>query len=305
MKLTYFQGPVPNFGDELNPYIWNRILPAQFLDEDNQEIFLGIGSIIWDNLPKTSIKHVMGSGFGGYTSAPNVHDGSWNVVFVRGPRTAALLGLDPAKAICDSAILLRTLELDRSPQTDRVAFIPHFHSIPRGFWQEVCEHAGIDFIDPRDPADVVLSQMSAAKMVITEAMHGAIVADAIRVPWVAVEPIHSENRMKWFDWADSLSLTLRQADLWPSSVFEAYLKFSGSKKSHGPRAYRINQSVLASPLNKMLIHTAAARLQALSKREPQLSRDDIIATLTDQAWTRVQQFVSDRSQTAPSAGRRE
>ncbi len=295
MKLTYFQGKVPNFGDELNPYIWNRILPSQFLDENEKEIFLGIGSIIWNNLPKTSIKHVIGSGFGGYTNAPDMHDGSWNVVFVRGPRTAALLGLDPSKAICDGAILLRTMEFPRSAKTDRVAFIPHFHSIPRGFWQEACKHAGIDFIDPRDPVDVVLSQMTAAKMVITEAMHGAIVADAIRVPWVAVQPIHSENRMKWFDWADSLDLPLRQHNLWPSSVFETYLKISGSKKNHGPRAYQLNKSILAAPLNMVLVHTAAARLQTLAKQEPQLSVDDKIASLTDNALNRVQDFVRERT----------
>jgi hypothetical protein len=89
MKLIYFRGHVPNFGDELNPYLWDRLLPPGLLDEDESELFLGIGSILFDTYPAGPRKYVMGSGYAGYTGLPPVHDGSWDVVFVRGPRTAA------------------------------------------------------------------------------------------------------------------------------------------------------------------------------------------------------------------------
>src|SRR5690606_9365510 len=128
MKLTYFKGRVPNFGDELNTYLWPRLLPPGFLDEDDNELFLGIGSILWEHHPKEARKYVLGSGYGGYAPAPDVHDGTWNVIFVRGPRTAARLGLPSSKGICDSAILLRKIDLPPAAEDVGVAFMPHYHS---------------------------------------------------------------------------------------------------------------------------------------------------------------------------------
>src|SRR5690606_3462289 len=142
MKLTYFKGHVPNFGDELNTYMWPRLLPRDFLDDDDGELFLGIGSILWEHYPKEARKYVLGSGYGGYAAAPNVHDGTWDVIFVRGPRTAAQLDLPPSKGICDSAILLRKLDLPAPAEDLGIAFMPHFHSFSRGHWPEACAQAG-------------------------------------------------------------------------------------------------------------------------------------------------------------------
>lgn len=38
MKLTYYNNG-PNFGDDLNEYVWSRILPKNFLDDDESELF--------------------------------------------------------------------------------------------------------------------------------------------------------------------------------------------------------------------------------------------------------------------------
>jgi succinoglycan biosynthesis protein ExoV len=42
---------------------------------------------------------------------------------------------------------------------------------------------------------------------ITEAMHGAIVADALRVPWTAVSIGPCFNQEKWLDWGLSVGVT--------------------------------------------------------------------------------------------------
>lgn len=295
MKLTYFKGTVPNFGDELNEYMWHKLVPAGFLDEDESELFLGIGSIIWNNLPKTAKKHVIGSGYGGYTDMPNMNDGSWNVVFVRGPRTAALLDIPAEKAIGDSAILLRLLELPAPEKKLDIAFMPHFHSFDRGFWPEVCKLAGIRLIDPRGDVETILSEVRGAKALITEAMHGAIVADAVRTPWVAAKPIHVENQMKWLDWAESLNISLRPHALAPSSLLEAHLRLSKTRKNHGQRAFTLNKSALAKPFNQILTHFAARQLQKLTSVEPQLSKDSDIARATERASTALDQFVASRA----------
>ncbi|MHB2264599.1 polysaccharide pyruvyl transferase family protein [Aliihoeflea sp. PC F10.4] len=296
MKLTYYRGSVPNFGDELNTYMWPRLLPAGFLDEDENELFLGIGSILWEQYPKEPRKYVFGSGYGGYANPPDVHDGSWDLIFVRGPRTAAKLELPPEKGICDSAILLRTLDMPQPREDIGVAFMPHYHSFSRGHWPEACDAAGIRLIDPRDDVEKILAEIRGAKMLITEAMHGAIVADALRTPWLAVRPIHSENAGKWADWSESLDIDLAHHPLQPTSLFELYISATKGQRFYEGRARRYGTSALAKPADKVLTALAARHLKRISSYEPQLSSDARIDDVCTRAKEAVDAFVHARRQ---------
>ncbi len=229
MQLVYYRGRVPNFGDELNTFVWPRLLPPGVLDEDESELFVGIGSIIGTQLSKTARKFVMGSGYAGYMGLPDVHDGTWDIRFVRGPQTAAALGLPAETAICDSAILLRAMDLPPPLEGVGVAFMPHYESLERGFWAKACELAGITLIDATQPVETVLRQIRGARVVITEAMHGAIVADALRVPWIAAQPLFWGHRFKWLDWSGALGLSLRMHALQPTNLLEVL------RRSIGPR----------------------------------------------------------------------
>lgn len=301
MKLTYYQGPEPNFGDELNVWLWPKFLPHDFLDDDASELFLGIGSILWGSVwPAAARKIVLGSGYG-YGEPPEVTDGTWDVRFVRGPLTAAALGLSPGKAICDGAVLLREMDLPAPAPSVGIAFMPHIDSARRGFWREAAEAAGITFIDPRDSVERVISLISGATMVLTEAMHGAIVADALRVPWVAVRPIHNENAMKWDDWAGSLGIELRRPRLWPSSLIELYIAGTGGRGYYKGRATRWSRGRLAAPANAALRAAAARRLASLARCEPQLSRDTTIAQATARVREAVDDFVRSRAHRAEGA----
>jgi len=295
LKLIYFKGVTPNFGDELNPYLWDSILPEGFLDEDRSELFLGIGSILHKHgYPAESIKHVVGSGYAGYGEPPEINDGTWNVLFVRGPRTAQKLGLPPEKAIADTAILLRTMELPEPDELSKIAFMPHYESLERGFWDKACELAGIRLINPTHDLKDVIKQVRGADLLITEAMHGAIVADALRTPWISAKPIYQGHHAKWLDWAEALSLQLRQTQLWPSSIAEMYI-YMTSRGSQDGAIGKINRHYLSTPVNAALTYSAARRLTALAKLEPQLSRDTIISSLTERAQEAVFEFVRSRS----------
>lgn len=298
MKLIYFRGAVSNFGDELNTYLWQRLLPAGFLDEDEAELFLGIGSIIGDYPPEAAKKYVVGSGFGGYTKPPNMSDGRWTVVFVRGPRTAELLGLPPEKAICDSAILLRRLALPAPAAGLGIGYMPHFQSLERGLWAEACRRAGLRLIDPTAPVEQVLAEIRGVKVLITEAMHGAIVADALRVPWLAVKPIHAQHHWKWLDWADSLGIELRQHALRPSSLMELYVGMVGRRQYDwgfgSGRVHRLATSPLARPVNAAIVDLAARRLRQIAEAEPQLSSDRAIQRRTEQSEAALADFVGSR-----------
>ena len=298
MKLTYYSGAPPNFGDEINATIWSHLLPSEFLDDDDSELFLGIGSILWDYLPKTSIKHVIGSGFGGYTGLPDMQDGSWNVVWLRGPITAEKLGLDPRLAICDSAILLRETPLPEKAAGNDIAFMPHFQSATRGNWEKACALAGITYLDPREDTQELLARIRGAKLLISEAMHGAIVADALRTPWIGIVPFIPLHRAKWADWAASLEIPLRRVQLRPSNLLEAYSHLTGLS-GQGWKSNRILRSRLAAPASSALCHIAARHLTRLAETvEPQLSSDAAITRATARSMEALRGFVTDR-QTRP------
>jgi hypothetical protein len=220
LKLYYARCPSPNFGDELNSWMWPQILP-DFFDDDDSVLFFGIGSIISARFSGPQKKIVFGTGFvGDYAVKPDLTGGDWEFYFVRGPHTAASLGLPSDLAVGDSALLVRAL-VDLTRRTDEViSFIPHWESSVYGAWPSACELAGINLIDPRRPVTDVIAEILRSRLVICEAMHGAIVADALRVPWVPMRPINPKHRKKWRDWSDAYQLKYVPRHLLPSSLVE-------------------------------------------------------------------------------------
>lgn len=292
MKLTFYRGPEPNFGDELNVMLWDHLLPEGFLDEDEDALFLGIGSILWDYLPKAPMKHVMGSGYGGYTPPPDVQDGSWNICWVRGPQTARILGIDPDLAITDAAVLLRAIPLPEPATGIDLAFMPHIDSIARGDWARVCEIAGITYLDPRADPMTLIAQIRGARLVLTEAMHGAIVADALRTPFIPFIPHHPDHRAKWQDWAASLQLELRSQPLPVSTALDLYVGLTGAQGRGKPSQWLRNHALM-QPVHRMLTHRAARRLRHIAATvAPQLSDEAQITRATARCLEALERFVA-------------
>ena len=302
MKMFFFRSSVaPNFGDELNPWLWPKLLDGMF-DDDEREIFIGIGSILWDDYPKASLKIVMGAGYGGYKPPPII-DENWQVNFVRGPQTAEHLGLPPKAAITDSAVLLRTVFRPQSGKRYRASFIPHWESLYGARWDLVCAMAGIHLIDPRQPVETVLSEIAASEVVIAEAMHGAISADALRVPWIPVMPFVATHRFKWLDWSRSLDLELRPVRLMASTfaewrqASERPVVASVEPNDLGQAGATLRGRLKAAakgPASAVLRVGAAAALYKASRMEPMLSRDSKISEVTDRALECVSTFREQR-----------
>lgn len=295
MKLTFYRGPEPNFGDELNVFMWDRLLPQGFLDDDDSDLFVGVGSILWDSYSPRSTKHVMGSGYGGYTPPPDMSDGTWQVAWVRGPLTAQKMGLDPSLAITDAAVLLRAIDLPPQPAKSGPAFMPHFESVARGNWEQVCDMAGITYLDPRrDPLELI-SMIRAASVLVTEAMHGAIVADAMRTPFIPVTPTHRSHRYKWEDWARSVNLTLKPVPTMSSSLLEGYVNLTGME-GQGKRSTTVLKSPVLKPAQALLTRNAARKLRQIAQTaEPHLSSDTVISSLTDRSLYALNRFVASRT----------
>lgn len=202
----------PNFGDRLNDLVWPHYLPS-CLDDGSNELLVGIGSLLNHRLPVGPVKWVLGSGVG-HGDPPRV-DGTWKVLWVRGPHSVNSLGLPGCRYITDGALLLADLMTPAPGSRFTCSFIPHCSAIERGALQplqEICETAGLHFINPHWPARVVLDDIRRSEKVVTEALHGAIVADAFRIPWV---PAFRQDVLafKWMDWTESMGLSYQPQHL--------------------------------------------------------------------------------------------
>lgn len=210
MKLYYCKYPEgrQNFGDALNPWLWEQLLPG-ILDDNPDCTFVGIGTLINDALPRRTPKaelRVIFSTGAGYEKAMPVIDESYHIYCVRGPISAQTLGLSSDLAVTDGALLLRKL-VDQSaiPKKYKFSYMPHYNFAGDG-WQRVCEQLGFGYISPAWEIEEVLTRIRQTEVLICEAMHGAIVADTLRTPWIAVTSHPSILPLKWQDWCASMKL---------------------------------------------------------------------------------------------------
>ena len=225
MRAFYWQSAYGNFGDDLNLWLWDFLLPG-FRDVHPDTLLVGVGTVLnRELLPVEGRKLVVGSGFG-YGSLPDVADPrDWDLRCVRGPLTAEKLGIDPTLGVVDPAILVADMpEFRDLPKTNEAIFVPHWRSTLNGLWPLASKAAGLTYVSPCQEAKSVVRAIAQARLVVAESMHAAILADAFRVPWVAVTTSAHVNAFKWSDWAASLGLAYRPLRVPVSSPAEAEAK---------------------------------------------------------------------------------
>lgn len=291
MILYQWRGQVPNFGDELNALLWPTLLP-DFFDDDPSTRFLGIGSVLDSRHDGSAAKLVAGAGYGGYETATRL-DPSWTIHWVRGPRTARLLGLDAQAGLGDPASLLPAIGVTGSPDGDLIGFMPHFESMDRGHWRQATAAAGLTLIDPRADPREVLGMIGRCRVLVSEALHGVIAADALRVPWIAVRPLAPAHRPKWLDWADSLNLRIKFRALQPSSALEYATRLPLSDRRparlllarHGARLHDVGRD--------RFIERASAALRRIAAESPQLSAAAALDRGVTRMFERIEQLRRD------------
>lgn len=203
MKVFMYDA-VPNFGDMLNKYLWQRYF-RELLDRKDKILMFGIGTVLGEDTGDAEQVIVCGSGCGYSRKIERIDTKKFNIFFVRGKLTAKLLGLPESTAITDPGILTPEC-FPAGPKHGRVVFVPHWESASSPLWRIACERAGIEYVDPLGDITQIMRTISGASLVIAEAMHAAIVADSYRVPWVAVTTSARINLFKWNDWAGSLDM---------------------------------------------------------------------------------------------------
>lgn len=298
MKLYYFKDDEGNFGDDLNPWLWQQLFPDFFNDKDD-ELFVGVGTLLNHRIPSAPDVTVFGSGHG-YGELPKVNK-NWTFYCVRGPLTAKTLGLPAELAITDPASLTAQYHMPTVQKKHKTSFMPHCESARLGDWAQVCAMAGINYIDPRKPYLQVFDAVRQTELLLTEAMHGAILADSFRVPWIPVKAYPHISEYKWQDWLMSVQVNAHFSLVPP--IWRGDQSASRTDKLKN----MLKQSLLDTPLwrsdwgkppkpksTAQQLDQVAKLLTDIAKQTaPQLSHIDVFNNNTTRLQEKVQQFKRD------------
>ncbi|AFY74466.1 hypothetical protein Syn7502_02489 [Synechococcus sp. PCC 7502] len=278
MKLYYSNKnrayvPFGNFGDDLNSWLWPKLLPGVFSEDDSDTAFVGFGTLLNENLPKFKRTVIFGTGHG-FGRPPQIDD-TWKIYCVRGPLTAAALNIPAELGIADTAILVN--KVYRPTDTSKkykLAFIPFAFEMEDSpeIFLEVCRELNYICIDPRWEVEKVLQEISKSELVISAAMHGAIVADALRVPWISLKSNAGIPDFKWTDFCQSLGIEYQIN-----------------------RFYRFNRFTKVNPIFKYIeVKRMVSYLQKLMRQSQfRLSKDFVINHKLDQLEEKINLFKQD------------
>lgn len=281
MKLYYWKTKRGNVGDDLNPWLFHHLLPGLLQDQSKTSL-VGIGTLINDVLVERAQAEKIaifstGVGYGKqhFANLPTIDD-KWKIYCLRGPLSVQALGVSPKFAVTDGALLVRRLySSDSHTKKYKFAFMPHLWQAMNGGdeWKAICEQLGFLYIDPMGTVEQVLSAISQTEVILTEAMHGAILADSIRVPWIAVHTTSDVLGFKWLDWCLSVGVKYQPYSL-PKLV-------NPKGKKHTVQEWLHRQKV-------------ASQLAKLSQTvKPMLSDENHIENLTVELETRLDELKRD------------
>ncbi|MGB3636761.1 MAG: polysaccharide pyruvyl transferase family protein [Rivularia sp. (in: cyanobacteria)] len=284
MKLSYYKLPngERNFGDDLNPWIWDRLIPG-VLDNDQSVAFVGIGSLINDGLPyrtRHAIKTVIfGTGVGYGKSTEVKLDESYKIYCLRGSLSAKALGVEENLGVTDGAVLIRRAYNNSTAKKNyRFSYMPHYELAGKG-WELACKELGYGYIDPRCTVEEILSAISETEVLLTEAMHGAIVADALRVPWIPIVTNSTILSFKWQDWCSSIGIEYK-----PNYI----------ERLQNPREKQDLLTPIRLIRDKIRQRQASQALKQVAISQPSyLSEDSRIENLTQQLEEKLHQFQQD------------
>lgn len=216
IKIGYFKCDKGNVGDDLNIWLWPKLLSNVKFTEDSDHVLVGIGSVLDSRFDHYKNKYLLGAGARNNHSIPTLDD-TWHALFVRGPKTqAALAGQREVNFITDPAILVGEY-YKQVDSPSEIGLIPYFRSNQK-LWENIAHKLGYKLISPCSSVEEFSQAISECKFVVTEAMHGAIFADSIRVPWYSFSSLtrHYEqdtHLFKWKDWCLSMNLTFNELEL--------------------------------------------------------------------------------------------
>jgi pyruvyltransferase len=172
----------PNFGDDINPSFFEKISGVPVRLEVNQKNphFLGMGSIL-ERAIESSV--VLGSGFIAQPAAPVNLPG--RLIAVRGKLSRAAIQNCPEVLLGDPMVLLSQIYIAPHIKINRIGLVPHVSQVNE--FKRLAP-AGVVIIDPAAEPWSVIRSIAECSYIISQSLHGLIVADALEIPNLWIKP---------------------------------------------------------------------------------------------------------------------
>lgn len=219
LRLFWWKG-TPNFGDALSRIVTAHVSgrAVQHSRPAQADLF-AVGSILQivrrnfsdKSTPKNNAPWIWGSGV--LHHIPNGFLENVQVALLRGPVTAALLGLQTNR-FGDPGLLIADALGDKPKRGDRIGLVPHHSQIDDPMVRAVAaSDPAFDLIDPRGEPEVVCQQIGACRHVFASSLHGLITADSYGVPSTWVWP-GDQGYLKYHDYAASIGRAMIAPEAW-------------------------------------------------------------------------------------------
>ncbi len=274
-----------NFGDLINPWLWPKLMPEidmeplpkkedGIVDAGDKDVLVGIGTLLNARFPKGRKLYVMGSGVG-YGELPPLGDNT-KIYCVRGPLSAKALDLPESYAAIDAGVLVNRFLPEAPSVKYKFSYMPQISSVVKcpGVWEKVCNELGFGYLDPTYSVDQTIQNIRETEVLLTESMHGAIIAEALRVPWIPIVTRQEILGFKWQDWCYSIN-----EEYSPISVPPIYEKYK--------------DSFLRNMKEKLSIQKAKSMLIKASKNKPTLGKESVLNSKSEYLLEKIELFRED------------
>lgn len=248
MKIPFYYCDIPNFGDALNPVIFDRLAGIDIREApvDFARI-MGIGSL-GDNLlvdakdgafnenPIALFSTGIGFEEGRFPHNPNIVlperlRRNVKCYALRGKLTDArlskMLGRPTGAVLGDGGLLVRYLvDADKLEKKYDLGIVPHYADSGNAIFSAIARRVpNSRILDPTRTVDGFLKDLCACKAVISTAMHPLIACDALRIPnqWVRISE-ETTSRYKFHDYYSVFGKHKEPLDLTSHEFGQADLK---------------------------------------------------------------------------------
>lgn len=190
----------PNFGDDINPALFSLLAdrPMRLQTNRDHPHFLGMGSILEK---ATAHSVVLGSGF--LRPPPAKVVTSARIVAVRGKLSREALGAGDEILLGDPMVLLDQVFRPTPGKRHALGVVPHVSEVA-AFRRRA--KPGLRVIDPAESPWKVVEAIASCERLMSQSLHGLIVADALGVPnlWLAPSASMAGGEFKFHDYFSTL-----------------------------------------------------------------------------------------------------
>ncbi|MCA0985179.1 polysaccharide pyruvyl transferase family protein [Halobacillus yeomjeoni] len=183
-----------NFGDALNPWLFNKLVGKKPVNVKNiinykrKPVYSVIGSVL-DNNPINELI-VWGSGFKYENST--LKKAPKSIHAVRGPlsrNNLVKLGLYCPEVYGDPALLLPKFYNPEINRKYKLGIIPHYVDKENKYYRNLIKNIDSEvlLIDIEDNIEVVIDQIKSCELIASSSLHGLIVADAYEIPSLSIK----------------------------------------------------------------------------------------------------------------------